>query len=123
MSAIQQGTAMSMAIEVSGFSLSDAETIEIVFKADRDKNAPALKTAVWKSDGTGDVTSGTSGGKTYLSVPWTRAETYLFPKRFYFHARVHMEDDSEPQVEIQDLIMGDTLFGAEEDYVEEGDLA
>ena len=121
----QQGTNFVMAVrlKVKGQAstvnpLEGVSSIEFLFKQTRDKSATAIKTALWKPDGSGSAVTA-EDGKTIL-IPWTRTDTYKFLEGtwFYLHARIHYTDsadDNNPEVKIKELRMDHTLFKSGEE--------
>lgn len=86
---------------------SALKQIEVAFAQYR--NGPVLKTSVWKSDGSGDITR---DGNTIL-IPWTREETALFRENsaFFMDVRPTLQTGDDLTVEPVKLTMDWTLFG------------
>lgn len=113
----QQGTNFHLLVQLVGVELDDLSEIEILFKQYNLDNATALKTSIWKADGSGEAKTSDVSENT-ISIPWTRAETYLFKRGaiFYLHARIHYAHSSdEPEVPITELIMSPSLFAEGEE--------
>ena len=106
----QQGIQFHMAIKMNNLTLSDVSSIEFLFKMSKQNSAPAIKSSLWKSDGTGDAQTGQND---IILIPWSMEDTYKVPegKTFYIHARVHYVDTTDnPYVPIVSLTMGESLF-------------
>ncbi|MBQ3989528.1 MAG: hypothetical protein II630_01690 [Bacteroidales bacterium] len=80
--------------------------IEVVFS--QYVSGTPIKTEIWKSDGTGDVTR--DGDVIY--IPWTRAETSEFAegKPFFMDIRPTLVSGDDLEVNIVKLTMNNTLF-------------
>ena len=113
---MKQGINIHMPVRFTDIDLEDVQQIEFVFKKINSASAEAIKTARWKSDGTGDAETKPNTTNVVL-VPWTRSETYLFPenKFFYMDTRITMIGSTDnPPTNIVAMRMHPTLF-------EEGD--
>lgn len=113
----KQGTNFHLAVQVVGTSLTNVDSIEILFKQNDLDTAKALKTSLWKSDGSGDAQS-VPGVEDTISIPWTREETYRFKRGsdFYMDARIHYAvSGDEPEVPIVKLNMNPSLFAKDEE--------
>ncbi len=103
-----------MPVKLNNLDLADVSYIEFVFKLSKSNTAEAVKTSLWKSDGTGDAVTGEDD---VILIPWSREDTYKIPegRTFYFHARVHYANtDDNPYVPIVTLRMGSSLFNEDE---------
>ena len=115
---VKQGTTHSLAVSFSGdcddFSLDNVERIEFVFKQQRSKDAPALKTAVWDaSDPAGALRIPETNT---VAVLFSEEETYRFKpgKPFYMDTKIFVENsDENPATSIVEVVMNDTLFAEE----------
>ena len=112
---VKQGTTHRLDVSFSGdsdeFSLDDIERIEFVFKQQRSKDAPAIKTVVWDAGGSGDALR--IPGTNTVSVPFSEADTYKFKsgKPFYMDTKISIEGSGDnPPTNVVQLTMNDTLF-------------
>ena len=111
---IVRGLYEPLILKLEGVLLASIEQIDFVFKQDASETAPALKTATYKSDGTGDVITGQAANT--LIVPFTPEDTRKFNGQFYMFGRVTLTDSIyNPKTYIQTLTMGDTLFAEGDD--------
>ena len=107
---MKQGINIHMPVRFDGIDLADVAQIEFTFKKTNCRNAEAVKTAVWKADGTGDCVRKPETDDIIL-VPWTRAETYLFCGSFFMDTRITLNGSTDnPPTNIVALEMGATLF-------------
>lgn len=111
---VKQGTSFELSVNFSGeeFSLDDVSSINFVFKQNRSKTDEIKKSAVWKSDGSGDCRRIT--GTNIIMVPFSDTETYLFASRtaFYMDTLIIMTgSENNPMTNIVELMMQETLFG------------
>lgn len=113
----QQGTNFHLIVQIIDATLAELDSIEILFKQNDIDTAKTLKSSIWKADGSGDAVT-VQGSENSISIPWTRAETYLFRRGsdFYMHARIHyVGSGDEPEVPIVKLIMTPSLFAENEE--------
>lgn len=113
MSEIKLGINTTMAVRINldaSLSADDIESIEFLFKQSRGNESESLKTASYKSNGSGDV----ERNEDVFYIPWTRAETYKFKpqKPFYLDTRITFVGSRDnPITPITQLMMDDSLFG------------
>ena len=112
---VKQGTAHRLAVTFSGnsddFSLDTIERIEFIFKQQRSKDAPAIKTVVWDAGGSGGALR--IPGTNTVSVPFSEEDTYKFKsgKPFYMDTKIYIEGSGDnPPTNVVPLTMNDTLF-------------
>ncbi len=92
--------------------LDFVEKIEFIFKQEKDRSAPILKSAVYPD------TAERYGDKDLVLIPWSKEDTYLFEEDapFYMDTRITRNDtEDQPDTPIVTLKMSPSLF-------EEGDV-
>lgn len=107
---IQQGIQFHMPVKMNGLDLADVSSIEFLFKMSTSNTATAIKSSLWKSDGTGDAQTGQNN---LILIPWSKEDTYKIPegRSFYFHARVHYNNTTDnPYIPVVELTMDKSLF-------------
>lgn len=110
---MKRGINVHLSVRFEDIDLADVSQIDFIFKKSNCENAEAAKTAVWKSDDTGDCSMKPGADDTIL-VPWTRAETYLFSGSFFMDTRITLEGSTDnPPTNIVELKMSPTLFEGE----------
>lgn len=115
---LKHGISITLPVKFTGIDLDDVSGIEFLFKTENKETGDAVKTSVYKSDGTGDAQRRTDPSDI-IDIPWTRAETYRFPsgKDLYMDTRITLADSSEnPVTRILSLRMDESLFSEEEAY-------
>lgn len=112
MAGMKHGLRLLLPVEFEGLDLSDVAEIEFVFTQQRKEKSPDLKTALYKSDGSGDAFL----SEDYVCVPWTVEETYKFKADdfFYMDTRITLNNSVyQPVTNIVKLLMNLTLFKRE----------
>lgn len=106
---MKQGDAKTMLIQMDGIEKYDIESITVIFKQEDKQDAPVIKSATYRKDGTGDAEL----EGNLLKVWWSVEDTYLFAndEMFYADYQIHLVDVSEmPSVEMTAIRMNKTLF-------------
>jgi len=106
---MKQNTQTQMVVQLDGISdyWNVLDRIEVAFAQTR--SGPLLKTAVWRSDGSGDIVR--DGNK--ILIPWTRSETARFSENaaFFMDVRPTLRSGDDLTIEPVRLTMSWTLFG------------
>lgn len=113
----QQSTSFDMPIRFKTLDFSTVEKIEFIFKQHNIASAPALKTALYMRDGSGDARLDSEESKI-IYIHWDREETYKFVpnSEFYIHARVWIGGaTTNPPVGIAKTVMSPSLFNKNEE--------
>lgn len=113
MAGMKHGLRLLLPVYFDGFNLDNAAEIEFVFTQHRDQKSAILKSALYKSDGTGDA----SRNENAICVPWTVEETALFRADDFFYMDTRITPTNgiyQPPTNIVKLRMDMTLFKQEE---------
>lgn len=106
---MKQGDAKTMLIQLIGIEEYDIDSITVIFKQEEKQDAPVIKSATYKKDGTGDAEL----EGDLLKVWWSVEDTYKFANGEIFYAdyQIHLVDVAEmPSVEMTAVRMNKTLF-------------
>lgn len=115
---MKQGINIILPVKISGIDLAEVDEINFVFKQVKSPNAPALKTSVYKSDGSGDATK--RQDLDIIDIPWSSEETFLFiaDSVVYMDTLISVKNSLyNPVTPICNFRMDMTLF--EEEYDDE----
>ena len=109
---LKHGISITLPVKFTGIDLDEVLAIEFLFKTECSETGAAVKTALYKSDGTGDAQR-RQGAEGIIDVPWSKEDTYKFPsgKDFYMDTRITLMESSEnPVTQILSLRMNESLF-------------
>ena len=107
---MKQLTHFTMPVAI-GYDLDNVRRVEFLFKQYQTSEAPALKSCVWESDGSGDGVR--EEGRDVIDLTWTPEETALFQpdEWFYMDTRLSLVKSLDnPETSVVALKMTPTLF-------------
>lgn len=108
---MKQGINIVLPVRFHDVDFEEIEKIEFVFKQIKLPMAPALKTSIYKADGTGEAVR--RDDTDIVDVPWDADETFLFipDSTVYMDTKITIKNSTyNPVTPIVSFKMDMTLF-------------